>query len=279
MKTTNYYKFLIGLALLIGTMTACVENSEFNTPIISCEEITQTMVPTSTIAQVKATYTYPPKTIQNDLIIEGYVVSSDLSGNFYNSISIQDKPENPTAGIKILINEADSHIKYNVGRKIIVNLKGLAINKSYDVFEIGFSKNEDVTNIPLPNIKNHIFRTCETAVIVPKIITLPQLNISHFDMLVQLDNMQFRREDVANNLTYAQGQLSVNRKVVSFDNNCVKLGEIILRNSGYADFANAPLPSGKGSLIVVPGKFSTDLQLYIRDLNDVKFDKPFCPSN
>ncbi len=279
MKTTRLFKFFFGFALISGTLTSCVKDSEFDAPGINCQELSPSIVATSTIAQIKATYSYPPKTIQFDVIIDGYVVSSDQSGNIYKSISIQDKPENPTAAIKILIDETDSYIKYNVGRKILINLKGLAINKSYDVFEIGFMKNEDITNIPLPNIKNHIFRTCEVKTIVPKIIALAELNTSHFDMLIQLNNMQFRREDIANNLTYAQGKLSVNRKVVSFDDNCIKLGEIILRNSGFADFNNTPLPSGKGSLIVIPGKFSSTLQLYIRDTKDVKFDKPFCPTN
>ena len=71
-------------------------------------------------------YTFGGATIiDTDVVIEGYVVSSDKSGNIYKSISIQDKYENPTAAIKIAVDQTDLYTKYNVGRKVYVNLKGL----------------------------------------------------------------------------------------------------------------------------------------------------------
>ena len=37
--------------------------------------------------------------------VEGYVVSSDATGNFYKKLIIQDKSESPTAGIEIVLNK------------------------------------------------------------------------------------------------------------------------------------------------------------------------------
>ena len=37
--------------------------------------------------------------------VEGYVVSSDATGNFYKKLIIQDKAENPTAGIEIVFKQ------------------------------------------------------------------------------------------------------------------------------------------------------------------------------
>ncbi len=100
MKTPKIVKFLIGLALLIGTLTSCVEDSAYDTPQINCQELSPTIVATGTIAQIKAMYTTAMVKFETDIIIEGYVVSSDQSGNIYKILSIQDKPENPTAAGK-----------------------------------------------------------------------------------------------------------------------------------------------------------------------------------
>ncbi len=274
MKTIKSFKFLIGLALLIGTLTSCVEDSEYETPVISCQD--PGLVATNTIAQVKAMYTTTMVQFTEDIIIEGYVVSSDKSGNIYKTISIQDKPENPTAGIRIAIDETDTYLKYNVGRKIYLKLKGLGISKNAGVFEIGLPQGTTLARIPSPNVSKHIFRSCETATIVPKVITLAQMSDNFLDMLVQLDDMQFRTGDFGQAYANLTDTFSVNRYIVSYDNNCTQLGEIIMRNSGFADFKNFSLPTGKGSVVAVFSKYNNDYQLFIRDTNDVKLTGAAC---
>ncbi|MDO9261059.1 MAG: DUF5689 domain-containing protein [Flavobacteriaceae bacterium] len=274
MKTTKIFKFLFGLALLIGTLTSCVEDSEYDTPIINCQE--PSLVATNTIAQVKAMYTTTMVKFDTDIIIEGYVVSSDKSGNIYKTISIQDKAENPTAAIRIAIDETDTYLKYNVGRKIFIKLKGLGISKNANVFEIGLPSGTTLARIPAPNVSSHIFRSCTTATIVPKVMTLATLNDDHLDMLIKLNDMQFRTGDFG--LAYANlaDTFSVNRYIVSYDADCNSLGEIIMRNSGFADFKNFALPTGKGSVVAVFSKYNADYQLFIRDTEDVKLTGVAC---
>ena len=55
-------------------------------------------------------------------VIEGYVVSSDQKGNFFKNLFIQDKPENPTAAIQIVIDENNLYQSYPVGAKVLVKL-------------------------------------------------------------------------------------------------------------------------------------------------------------
>jgi hypothetical protein len=275
MKEYKMSKFIILLSVLIGTLASCVKDSEYDTPAINCKELAETIVATKTLEQVKAMYTASMVKFDTEIIIEGYVVSSDESGNIYKSLSIQDKPENPTASIKIIINEVDMYLKYNVGRKILVKLKGLALNKKDGVFEVGFPIDDTFTSIPSSILKDHVFRTCEVKTIIPKVITIAELS-NNFDMLVQLDNMQFRRADIDKNLAYAQNTSSANRIIENYDTDCFKASEAIMRNSGFATFNNIPLPSGKGSIVGIPGKYLNDIHLYIRDTKDVKFDKPFC---
>ena len=65
--------------------------------------------------------------INSDIVIKGYVVSSDATGNFYKEFYIQDDPSEPTAAIRLLIDTTDSYNMFNIGREIYVNLNGLYI--------------------------------------------------------------------------------------------------------------------------------------------------------
>ena len=63
----------------------------------------------------------------------------------------------------------------------------------------------------------------------------------------------------------------INQDLVDCFNN-----KIIVRNSGYADFANEVLPDKNGTLTAVYSIFRADKQLFIRDTKDVAFDKVRC---
>ena len=41
--------------------------------------------------------------IKEDYIVEAYVSSNDQSGNIYKAIFVQDKPQNPTQGLKLML--------------------------------------------------------------------------------------------------------------------------------------------------------------------------------
>ena len=136
MKIKNIQQKIIGLLLLISLFYGCVKDQDFSTPTVDCIESEITV--TNTIQQVKDMYTFGGATlIETDVVIEGYVVSSDKSGNIYKTLSIQDKPENPTSAIKISIDETNMYTKYDVGRKIYVKLKGLAVGYSFGSVQIG----------------------------------------------------------------------------------------------------------------------------------------------
>ena len=136
----NFYKnlrILLISIVVISIFSTCVKDGDFETPNVDCSE--PQLAATTTIQQVKEMYTFGgAKIIETDIIIEGYVVSSDKSGNIYKSISIQDKPENPTAAIKISINQTNIYTKYNVGRKIYVKLKGLVSVTVLEAFKLAW---------------------------------------------------------------------------------------------------------------------------------------------
>lgn len=266
---------IILLSIVIATLLSCVKDSDYTAPEITCNE--PQLTATNTISQLKEMYKFGgPTVIDTDVIIEGYVVSSDESGNIFKTLSIQDKPENPTAGIKIAIDETNLYATYAIGQKIYVKLKGLAIGYSFGSFQIGKASGAELARISAYEIKNHIIRSCEIATVVPKKITVNQLNETLVDMLIEIENAQFSVMDLQNSFANINNVETVNRSIEIFDNNCQFLGETFLRNSGYANFKNEIVPQGKGSVIAVVGNYYADMQLYIRSTSDITFTQERC---
>jgi len=265
----------IGILIFISLFLGCVKDQNFSTPTVECVEPEITV--TNTLQQVKDMYTFGGATvIDTDVIIEGYVVSSDKSGNIYKTLSIQDKPENPTSAIKISIDETNMYTKYDVGRKIYVKLKGLAVGYSFGSVQIGQAVGGELARISAFEVKNHLFRSCEVAEIIPKKVAILELNKSMLEMLIEIENVQFKTTDLGLSYANVDNTTTVNRVLENFDSNCNLIDEVIVRNSGFSKFKNQLLPKGKGSVIAVFGNFYDDFQLYLRDMDDVKLTIERC---
>jgi len=273
----NYKKQikLIGIFCVIITFFGCVKDQDYSSPIVECVDSEISI--TNSIQQVKEMYTFGRATvIDTDVIIEGYVVSNDKSGNIYKSISIQDKPENPTSAIKISIDQTNLYTKYNVGRKIYIKLKGLGVGYSFGSIQIGQVVEGELTRISTFEVDKRIFRSCEIAEVIPKKVSVSELNKELLEMLIEIEDVQFKTSNLGMSYGNIDNTLTVNRVLESFDSNCSLIDELIVRNSGYSKFKNELLPKGKGSVIGVFGNFYDDFQLYLRDLNDVKFTDERC---
>lgn len=270
-KTLKTVQFFVLIFLFAG----CVKDGDFETPNVDCTE--PQLTATTTIQQVKEMYKFGGGSIiETDIIMEGYVVSSDKSGNIYKSISIQDKPENPTAAIKISINQTNIYTKYNVGRKIYVKLKGLAVGYSFGSVQIGVATGTGLEGILGSELDKYIVRSCEVAEIIPKKVAIADLNKDMLEMLIEIENVQFKSSEIGQAYGNADNTVTVNRVLQSVDNLCNFLDEVILRNSGFASFKNNMLPEGKGSIVAIFSNYYDDFQLYLRDTDDVKLTEIRC---
>lgn len=84
------------------------------------------IVANTTIADLAALYTQGnPFIIEDDIIIEGRVISNDRPGNFYNEIFIQDE----TGGISIKIGKNSLYNTYKPGQKVYVKCGPAASSK------------------------------------------------------------------------------------------------------------------------------------------------------
>jgi hypothetical protein len=265
----------IGILLLFNLLLGCVKDQDFSNPKVDC--ISPSITATNTIQQVKDMYTFGGATvIDTDVIIEGYVVSSDKSGNIYKTISIQDKPENPTSAIKISIDQNNLYTKYDVGRKIYVKLKGLAVGYSFGSIQIGQAVGTELQRISAFEVSNYIIRSCDIAEIIPEKVKISELNSTMLEMLIEIENVQFKTTDLGLSFANINNTETANRMLESFNSNCNLTNEVIIRNSGFSKFKNELLPEGKGSIIAIFGNYYDDFQLYLRDIDDVKLTDKRC---
>ena len=86
------------ILIILLIIVSCVKDSDYATPTIECDAPELTI--TNTISQIKDMYNFGGTPFETDIVIEGYVVSSDKTGNIYKSLSIQDKPEKPNSCYK-----------------------------------------------------------------------------------------------------------------------------------------------------------------------------------
>ena len=123
-------KIMIGLVAALFVFLSCEKEPSRPSFLDEMPEVN------TTIAQLKALYTKPgtPVVIEDDLVIGGQVVSSDLSGNLYRSFYIQDE----TGAIEIKIGKSSLYNDYKLGQWVYVKCKGLALGQYGGMLQIGY---------------------------------------------------------------------------------------------------------------------------------------------
>jgi len=258
---------LLGLYLVI----ACANDNNFETPNAICES---DLSANFTIGELKALYVDELIQIQEDYVLEGYVVSSDIAGNFFGTLHIQDNLANPTQGLQLEIDLRDSHLFYEVGTKIFIRAKGLYLGKSKGAIVLGgvFSAfgNLSVGRLPAAIVPQHLYKACDPlGILQPKSVGINELDDSMLSTLVQFSNMEILLDELGQ--TFAEKEKETIRTLT----NCEDL-ELELLNSGYSDFQASFLPEGNGSITGVLVKDNKTYQLVIRDTTDIAFTNIRC---
>jgi len=268
MKTPYLFALLSSVALVFS----CVDDVP-STPSILCRE--PVMVTNSSLLATKDRAGFGTVLFEEDLVVSGYVVSDDTSGNHYKLLYLQDAPENPKVSLPVLIDQTQLHAHYPVGRKVFLKLKGLSIGYRFGVLSLGVNQGGTLAPIHSSKIDEHLFRSCEQVPIVPKKVTLSELNTSMVGMWVVLEHMQFAAKERGN--SYADtGTHSVDRMLQQVSENCLLDAEIPLRTSGFASFKSESLPLEKGAVKALLTAYYSDLQLVLHSPEDLDFSEERC---
>ncbi|GGI56090.1 DUF5689 domain-containing protein [Winogradskyella haliclonae] len=290
MKTLKINKIIL---LLIGLVAfnSCVEDDDFNVPntavvqpvisgvIQDISEITGQLAQEQNNFGGELDYD-DDETILTfdaegaDIFVEGYVISSDEGGNYFEELILQDAPENPTLGIRVLIDVNPLFIRYEVGRKVYVKLNGLVAAISNGVVTLGPLDGERPGKISAAQENQFIIRDTEVASIVPLPLALEDFTEDKTNLMIEITNVQFNKDEAVNQqLSFASepgDQFDAERILESCNSSTTR----IFATSTFSDFKSLNLPTGSGSMTAVLSRtfFGDDYYVVVNSPEDINFD-------
>ncbi|MCL5127007.1 DUF5689 domain-containing protein [Algibacter sp. L4_22] len=279
------FKILIVIFLMHTLITSCVKDDDYGIPDIS---FTEPIIPQDKITTFKTIKSLYDQAVNSgnstaridedsELYIEGYVVSSDKSGNFFEELIIQNKiddssPDNdPRLGFQVVINVSSLSDTYQFGQKVYVKMAGLTIGESSGIIAIGKGDGARVEQIQPAEYKSIIIRSNEIAEIQPKISSIANLTSWDYNTLIKLENMQLNRFELG--ATFASETIDEYDGIRILES-CHTGVSIRMQTSTFSDFKSLIVPQGKGTITGVFGRdYSDDFNvLVVNSSADINFD-------
>lgn len=300
MKTTWFF-LRLALMLIIGLNESCVNDDEYDVPSVIIEpanidlnnvitinslsnEFEQALLAeaddlgistTDELAINELRQSFKLSFEDNLRYIEGFVISNDLAGNFFEELIIQDKPNEPTRGVKILIDSNPLYVTYQFGRKVYVKIEGLTVGYDSGVFSLGISGGNKLEKIGESQRYSYLIRDSIVAAIIPLPLNISEFTAAKTNLYIRLNNVQFNRYEA----------LGDNRKTFAAEPNdefdgertledCVDGISTVFSTSTFADFKAMLLPEGRGMLdgILTLNFFGDTYNIVINDPTNILFD-------
>ena len=290
MKLINKISILAFITLFVYS---CVQDDDYSVPqsvgleenqklVQLLSEIENGSADLMSISEVKNLFVNGEvNEIESNLVVKGYVSSSDYTGNFYKEFYMQDDLENPSAGIKVSINQVDSYNQFNVGREVYIKLQGLYVgetNSGDGVIAIGGGGNaagDEISEISENRASDCILRSSNSFSLVPLALNLSEINDSHIGLYVSALSAQFSAG--LDGLTYVDPDedYDTQRDLES----CIDSGTLKLETSAFSNFNDSMLPTdGSGTItgIITRDYFGDNRVMMLNTKDDVNFDSSRC---
>ena len=285
----KYFSIIrVFIITLVVFLTGCVHDDEYASPDLNNNQCANDSYFTDpknefvkwTLLDLKNKAQNQPFT--ENAYVEGYVASSDESGNIYKYLYVQDSPSNPSQGLVVSANAVSLYTRYPQGYKVYIKLKGLAMGTYGGIKQLGYYGLNPTNNliefgrIPEKLVFSSVVRSCtEKATMVPKEMTLTQIRNAadqnqYLGCLIKVSNAEFDAKVLCS--IYAPDGFTVDRQL---NDPTMSSTSRIVRNSGFASFASQTLPSGKGDFIGILSKYNSTYQFYINKASDLSGMKNF----
>ncbi|MCD4736315.1 MAG: DUF5689 domain-containing protein [Bacteroidales bacterium] len=254
MKNSRKILTLLLFAGLISGMFGCIKDKPDAPPNTTIPFDPQKVYTIENLKQMYADSTEAFE-ITDIYSVFATVVMDESSGNIYKSAYIEDN----TGGIQINFFYPGG---LYLGDSIRILLKGAKIDNYHNLYQV---QNLDVGR--------NIYKIKNKQYIEPELTTIPQLGTVDYyqSRPIRLENVQFAESEIGNTWADSVNKIDDNRYLEDCEGN-----SIIIRTSGYANFAGRPIPEGNGSLIAIASVYNSDAQLVIRDILEVNLDGERC---
>lgn len=273
---TNILKSVFFVALALGTLSSCVNDDNYDVPVLGCTQ--PNLTANRTIPQVIAASSPLVTQYAFDDVIQAYVVSSDEAGNFYKSISLQTlaTATTPAVGFSVPIDASNTYVDYRPGVKVFIKMKNLYTDIIYGSMRIGgiyvnpSSSIASVGRLPQTEYKNKLIASCTNVsedVLVKQVTVSQLLNDANLNTLCEVSGVQFTDAAVGRRYYESANDVGGATNWLLSD---VAGNKVIFRTSSFATYASKLLPSGNGKVRGVLTKYNADYQFIARSENDVK---------
>lgn len=238
----------LALALLVG-VNSCVKD-DFDVPPTQNPPIGEV----KTIGDLTAMAGTNVFKFIEDASVYGVITMGEKNGNIYKEAYMQDV----TGGIKLSLLSSTSLAE---GDSVRIYLKGARL----------YNDNDQVLLDSL-DITNNVIRIAAGKNRNAKEVTITDLKTnSYIGQLIKLNSVEFAASELGKTWAGAQTLTTENRTLSDCDGNT-----LIIRSSGYANFAGDLLPEGNGSLVAIASSYRGTTQLYIRNMAEVQLTAERC---
>jgi hypothetical protein len=191
-----------------------------------------------------------PKRFVGDSSVYAVVTADEQNGNLYKNVYVQDH----TAAIQLRLLNAGGLYQ---GDSIRIYLRGTTL-----------SWYQGMMQLDSVDVDNNVVKQSTQRIKTPETVTLAQITPEMQGRLVRIENVEFALGELGNTYADAANQSTQNRTL----SDCIN--ELVVRTSGYANFAGQQLPMGNGSIVGVVGQFQSTMQLFIRNISEVQLNSP-----
>jgi hypothetical protein len=267
-------------------LTSCINESEFSVPPLEVEppDLIGTYIDLNELYDLwlqeynnSGMNDLITLTIEEEWYTTGFVISSDEYGNFFEELIIQDTPSDSSIGVKILIDESPLYTKYDFGRRIHIQLKGLTIGLYRGLFTIGIKNNDGVDKIHRTQLDSIIKRDIESVEIIPTQLNIGDFTLERTNSFIQISEAQFNNKDVLGDRpkTYSGDPEDeyVGERILE---HCGEDFNTILSTSTFSKFKAQLLPAGKGEINgILSLNYSGDqFNIIVNSSSDISFEDP-----
>jgi len=238
-------KLPVVTAFLLMSFVAC--EREFDSPPIPDISADQII----TLEQLRDLHNGSDVKFTEKLSVYAVVTMDESTGNLYKEAYVQDN----TASLYLRFSSSSGLYE---GDSIRIDLQGTTLKRYNQMLQLD-SLDADL----------NIFKQETQISTVSELTTLAAvaLNGSAFQAkLVKIENVEFICDDLNNSFADGVNQESMNRYLQDEIGN-----QLILRTSGYSNFADQIIPSGNGSVTAIVSQYNDDIQLLLRRPSEAQF--------
>lgn len=215
-------------------------------------------------AQTAAATQDAPVVLTQEQVLKAVVTANDESGNIFKKIYLEDE----TGAIEMEVDQSSVYNYYLVGQTVYIDLKGLSISVFGDEQQLGHPEGY-LYRTPWEEFEKHVIRDGWANPENAKPLELDDISVINADpetykfKLVTLKGVTFQNGGTA--IFAPEGSTGHEEAITDAHGNT-----LVVRTSGYANFAANKLPKGKGNLTGILGRFRGSWQFTIRTAEDIK---------